>query len=106
MVPAESNREVVSGMMNELSSVVPRFARGVFQRVIICLLHERTRIAMGFALLTTSAPHTQTLTRMYYKASRSNRHGYTPSSVPQLHSSASHKAISSRQGSTRLLSYL
>ena len=58
MVPAESNREVVSGMMTELSSVVPRFARGIFQRVIICLFDERTRIAMGYVLLITpGAPH-------------------------------------------------
>ncbi|VDB92037.1 unnamed protein product [Peniophora sp. CBMAI 1063] len=47
MVPADTNKEVVSGMMTELSSVVPAFARGIFQRIIICLFDERTRVAMG-----------------------------------------------------------
>ncbi|KZV77404.1 hypothetical protein PENSPDRAFT_621804, partial [Peniophora sp. CONT] len=46
MVPAETNREVAQGMMTELSSVVPRFARGMFQRVLICIFDERTRVAM------------------------------------------------------------
>ncbi|VDB95863.1 unnamed protein product [Peniophora sp. CBMAI 1063] len=46
MVPADSNHALAEGMLNELASSVPSFARGLFKRLIICTMDERMRIAM------------------------------------------------------------
>ena len=46
MVPAETNHALAEGMLNELASALPSFARGLFKRLTICVMGERMRIAM------------------------------------------------------------
>lgn len=48
MVPADTNNALAEGMLNELSSSVPIFARGFFKRLVICMMDERMRLAMKY----------------------------------------------------------
>ncbi|KZV77381.1 hypothetical protein PENSPDRAFT_679550 [Peniophora sp. CONT] len=46
MTPADTNHILAEGMLTELASSVPSFARGLFRRLVICVMGERMRIAM------------------------------------------------------------
>ncbi|KZV77380.1 hypothetical protein PENSPDRAFT_621794 [Peniophora sp. CONT] len=46
MVPADTNHALAEGMLNELASALPAFARPLFKRLTICMMDERMRRAM------------------------------------------------------------
>lgn len=104
MVPADSNHVLAEGMLNELASAVPPFARELFKRLTICTMDERMRVAMKYVHRYIREWCSLLDVNVVFVGYKRSRACCIPSSVPAQHFYVSPVAIYSHRALTRTVS--